>query len=83
MKVEEYKRLKDKIEALRQKKARAEGALEQAERRLLAELGVESVAEAEREVGRLGDESRVLTERLQKRLDEFAERWGERLEKQG
>ena len=80
MKVEEYKRLKDKIEALRQKKARAEGALEQAERRLLAELGVESVAEAEQAVGRLEDESRMLAERLQKRLDEFAEKWGEKLE---
>jgi len=79
MKVEEYKRLKDKIEALRQKKARAEGALEQAERRLLIELGVESVTEAEREVGRLEDESRVLAERLQKKLDDFVERWGGKL----
>jgi len=78
MKVEDYLQLKSSIEHLRQRKARAEGALEQAEKRLRRELGV-SVEEAEEQIVELEEKVKRTRRQVERRLDEFDEKWGEKL----
>jgi len=82
MEIEDFRRLKVKIDSLRQRKTKAEGALEQAEQRLLSELGVGTVHDAEGVIERMEDELESLRRQIQNKLDEFAERWGEKLEEQ-
>lgn len=79
MKVEEYVRLKSSIDHLRQRKARAEGALEQAEKRLSKELGV-SATEAGGCIVELEKRVERLRRRVEQRLGAFSEEWGEKLE---
>ena len=78
MKVEEYVRLKSSIDHLRRQKARAEGALEQAEKRLSKELGV-SATEAGGHIVELEKRVERLRRRVEQRLAVFSEEWGEKL----
>lgn len=82
MKVEEYIGLKSKIDALRQQKSRAEGALEQAEKKLKAELGV-SARYADRRIAELENKAEQSRRQVDQKLDAFAEKWGEKLEEVG
>jgi len=79
MEVEDYVRLKTKIDHLIQRKVRAEGALEQAENRLSKELGV-SVAEASDRIIQLEKRAERLRCQVEQQLEDFSERWGEKLE---
>lgn len=79
MKVEDYVRLKTKIDHLIQRKARAEGALEQAEKRLSKELGV-SVAEASNRIIQLEKRAEQLRYQVEQQLEDFSGKWGEKLE---
>jgi len=79
--VEEYVRLKSRIDALRQRKARAEGALEQAEKRLEEELGVPA-SEAGSRIVALEEKVKRLRRQIERRLEAFAEKWGEKLERE-
>jgi len=79
MKVEDYVRLKTKIDHLIQRKARAEGALEQAEKRLSKELGV-SVAEANNRIIQLEKRAEQLRYQVEQQLEDFSGKWGEKLE---
>lgn len=82
MKIEEYARLKSRIDALRQQKARAEGALEQAVRKLEKELGVpeEEAADCIEEMRRQVAKQRHAVDQM---LAEFERKWRERLEEVG
>ena len=79
MKIEEYTRLKSKIEQLRQRRARAEGALEQAEKRLEEELGIPT-SEADGRIAEMKKRTGELRRRVERRLEVFAEKWGQKLE---
>lgn len=82
MKIEEYTRLKSKIDALRQQKARAEGVLEQAVKKLVQELGVPESEVADR-VADLEESLERQRRVVGQKLKEFVEKWSERLEEVG
>jgi len=79
VRVEEYTRLKSKIDCLHKQKIRAEGALEQAEKRLSGELGVPA-AEADDRIAALEERVERMRRRVDQRLEAFSKKWNEKLE---
>jgi len=82
MKVEEYTRLKAKIDHLRQRKNRAEGALEQSVKRLQEKTGAATVEEAETVFVELEEKAEQAKKRCEVALEAFIEEWGEKLEEE-
>ena len=79
MKIEDYLRQKSKIDALRQKKARAEGALEQTRQRLENHLGV-PMREARGRILEMRRREEKLRSLVERQLREFSAEWSEKLE---
>jgi len=76
--LEEFKRLKTKVENAKREADRAEGAYEAAMKRL-GELGFEDVEHANARLAELRDELNTAEEEYQNKLDEFNEKWEEKL----
>lgn len=76
--VEEYRKLKAKVEERRAAAARAEGAHDEAVRRL-KEAGYSSVEQAEAGLKKLKAEEAEAERAYQAELTKFEEKWGDKL----
>ena len=77
--LDEYKRLKGKVDGLRDKAIRAAGAHEEAMKRL-RELGFDSIEAARARIERLKKDKEAAEDEYQEKLKQFKERWGDRLQ---
>lgn len=71
MKIEDFTELREKIEAAKVKKSKAEGALEEFMNRLKSEFGCSTIEEAEKKLGKLQAEIDSDEEKLEKDLEEI------------
>ena len=71
MNISDFENLKKKIEESKQKRAKAEGAIEQAMIRLDKEFGCKSLDEAEKKLGTLDAEIRSDEKRLESMMKEI------------
>lgn len=71
MKISDFENLKKKIEESKQKRAKAEGAIEQAMIRLDKEFGCKSLDEAEKKLGTLDAEIASDEKKLEKMMEEI------------
>lgn len=76
--LEEFKRLKSKVEDIKNKRARAEGAYEEALKSLKA-LGYESIEEAQAGLTKLRQQASEAEEAYQQEMKSFREKWGDAL----
>jgi len=77
--VDEYKRLKAKVEERKSLAARAEGAYDEAVRRL-KEAGCSSVEDAEAKLKQLKEEEAEAEQAYEAELKKFNEKWKDKLE---
>lgn len=77
--VEEYRKLKLKVEDRKAAAARAEGAYDEAVRRL-KEAGFGSIEEAEQGLAKLKAEEAEAEQAYQAELKKFEEKWGSKLQ---
>ncbi len=68
--------IRKRIDARKQEKARAEGALAVTMKALESEFGVKTVQQAEKELDRLEKEMQAQTETLQNEIADFSTRFG-------
>lgn len=71
MNISDFENLKKKIEESKQKRAKAEGAIEQAMIRLEKEFGCKSLDEAEKKIEVLDAEIRSDEKKLEKMMEEI------------
>ena len=76
--VEEYKKLKAKVEERKAKAARAEGAYDEAMKRL-KEAGYSSIEDAEAGLAELKKQEAEAEEAYETELAAFKAKWGDRL----
>ncbi len=76
---EEYKRLKAKVERKQAEASKAEGAYEESLKRL-AELGYDSVEEAEEGLAELEKRLAEAEEAYEQEMADFKEQWGDLLD---
>lgn len=79
MDLKAFAALKDKVEALKAEKARAEGRLESLLARLKDEFGVDTVEDGRRLLAKLKKQADRATAEAGRALVAFNERWGEQL----
>ena len=77
--VEEYQRLKKKSETAKSEVSRAEGAIENQMEKLKKEFNCQTVEEAEAMLVELEGKEKELSEEFERKLDEFKQKWGDRL----
>jgi len=80
MNLEEYKRLKKKVEDLQRESNRAEGKLKGLMDRLEEEQGCTSLKEADEKVTKIQDRLQKLEDKFDKALETFKEKWGDKLD---
>ena len=78
-KIEDLEKLKEKAEEIRQQRDRAQGRLEETEKRLREEFQVNSIDEAEELLEKLEKEEKQAETEFEKALEEFNEKWGDQL----
>lgn len=76
--VEEYRKLKSKVDDLKAKAARAEGAYDEAMKRL-KEAGYSSIEDAEAGLVELKKQEAEAEEAYESELERFKAKWGDRL----
>lgn len=79
MKMEEFTKLKAKIDHLRRRRDRAEGAVEQSVERMRREMGVSTVEEAGTVFAGLEKKADAAKKLYEGAFEAFMEEWGERL----
>jgi len=77
MNVDEYERLKAKVERLKTETHKAEGALEESTKRLQERFGCKSIAEAKKLLKKLSEESAELESQYKEALELFEKEWSE------
>ena len=77
--MDDYPALVRKVEALRQRKAKADGALEQLLKRLKEEFGCKHLAAAKKRLEELEQEERDLFTAYKEAREEFDRKWGPKL----
>lgn len=78
--IKDLEQLKRKAEQLRQQHDRAQGRLEETEKRLKEEFEVDSLEAAEKLLKKLEKEEAAAKEKFDNALEEFNEEWGDKLE---
>ena len=71
MNIDDFKKLKDKLEAAKQKKAKAEGFIEATLKKLKEEFGCSSLEEAEKKLESLNAQIEKEEKQLDKLLDKI------------
>jgi predicted nucleic acid-binding Zn-ribbon protein len=77
--LEEYQRLKRRIEDINRIVSQAEGELRAIQRGLKEEFGVDSLSTAEKKLEELESNKLELEKQFSKELAEFKQKWGDRL----
>jgi hypothetical protein len=78
--LDDFERLKRRVERLKDQKAKAEGALEEVLKRIKAETGCKTVAEAEKFLKKLQDQERQEALAFTKAKASFEKRWKGKLD---
>ena len=73
--LEQYQKLKDKVDKLQRESDRAEGALEEVMKELASEFKCDSLSQAEKLATKLRKESDEAEKDYQEALDKFEEKW--------
>ena len=77
--VETLNALKARAEKMRQEKDRAQGRLEEAQKRMQEEFGVSTAEEADKLLKKLKKETEAAQEKFDTELAAFQEKWGDQL----
>ena len=80
MNLEEYKRLKKKVEDLQRESNRAEGKLKGLMDRLEEEQGCTSLKEADVKVTKIQEKLEKLEKSFDTALEKFKDKWGDKLD---
>lgn len=72
--------LKRKAERMRQQRDRAQGRLEEAQKRLKEEFKVNTITEAKKLLKTLGKKEAGTKAEFEQALEEFNEKWGDKLD---
>ncbi|HUW45948.1 MAG TPA: hypothetical protein VMW50_09165 [Dehalococcoidia bacterium] len=72
--------IKRKSENMRQERDRAQGRLEEAQKRLKAEFAVDSIEEAQKLLKKLTKKEDAAREEFELALKEFNDKWGDELD---
>jgi len=78
--VDEFTRLKGKVDKLKKKKERAEGALEQLLKRMCEVTGASTIEKGRELLSELEQKAKKAEVRYDRALESFVEEWGEKLE---
>ena len=78
--LKDLEKLKRKADDLRQQRDRAQGRLEETEKRLKEEFEVDSLKDAEKLLEKLEKEETVAKEKFDDAMEDFEEKWGDKLE---
>jgi len=78
--LKKYMQLKKRVEQAQQDSDKAEGALGEVMKRLKAEFGCSTLAEAEKKLKALKKQSDIVQKKFDDAMEEFEEKWPDEIE---